>query len=176
MKVILVMVSSLNGKTTKGQTEGTSSWASPEDQAYFFQTLQDNNLLIMGSKTYEVAKPEMKLTSDRLRVILTSRPEDYKTDIIDGQLEFSSEQPTTLLKHLEERGYHQAVLLGGARTNTEFFKEDLVSELWLTLEPKIFGTGNDLFSELNLNLNLELINLEKINNSGTLLLKYHVIF
>jgi dihydrofolate reductase len=172
MKVILVMVASINGKTTKGTTQGTSGWASPEDQDYFFRTLQDNNLLIMGSKTYEVARPEMKLTPDRLRVVLTSRPEDYQNDFIQDQLEFSSDHPKKLIDNLEQRGFEQAILLGGAATNREFLSEDLVDELWLTIEPWIFGTGNDLVGEGTFNKKLRLLSLRQLNSRGSLLVKY----
>lgn len=174
MKVILVMVSSINGKTTKGEASGTSGFASKEDQDYFFQTLRENKLLIMGSKTYEVARPEMKLSPVRLRVVLTSRPDRFQSDVIKGQLEFSSDDPRKLLSKLEDRGYTQALLLGGARTNSQFLKENLVSELWLTVEPKIFGTGNNLLDEVGLDLNLQLINFEQLNAEGTLLLKYRL--
>lgn len=169
------MVATINGKTTKGSTQGTASWASPEDQDYFFKTLQDNNLLIMGSKTYEVARPEMKLSPDRLRVVLTKRPQDYQHEASSGQLEFSSDRPRELLQKLEEKGYSQAILLGGARTNTDFLKEKLVDEIWLTLEPKIFGEGNDLLSSIDLDLDLKLLESEKLNDNGTLLLKYKVL-
>lgn len=175
MKIILVMVETLNGKTTKGTTAGTSSWASQEDQDYFFKTLSENNLFIMGRRTYEAAKENMQLSDDRLRIILTSSPEKFVNDEVKGQLEFSSDDPQSLIKNLAERGYTQAILLGGAHTNTDFLKEKLVSEIWLTLEPKIFGTGNNLFSDEQLELDLELLSNEKLNPQGTLLLKYHVL-
>ncbi len=168
------MVSTINGKTTKGNTPGTKNLASKEDQEYFFQTLQNNNLLIMGSKTYEAARDEIKLSDDRLRVVLTSRPDDYRHEAVTNQLEFTSDKPKIVLQKLEKRGYTQAILLGGARTNTDFFKERLVDEIWLTLEPKIFGEGNDLLSSVELDLDLQLLESEKLNDTGTLLLKYEL--
>lgn len=168
------MVSTINGKTTKGDTPGTTDLASTEDQDYFFQTLKDNNLLIMGSKTYEAARDGMNLSSDRLRVVLTSRPDDYQEETVSGQLEFTSDTPKMLLQRLGERGYTQAILLGGERTNTDFLREKLVHEVWLTLEPKIFGEGNGLLSNSDLSLNLKLLSSEKLNSQGTLLLKYQV--
>ncbi len=174
MKVILVMVATINGKTTKGNSPGTTDLASIEDQDYFFQTLQDNNLLIMGSKTYEVAKKNMEHTSDRLRIVMTSRPQDYQKDAVAGKLEFNSLSPRVLLESLEKKEFTQAILLGGEKTNTAFLKENLVNEIWLTLEPKIFGKGNDLLSSVELDLNLQLLQSEKLNDAGTLLLKYEV--
>jgi dihydrofolate reductase len=174
MKVILVMVATVNGKTTKGDSPGTTELASIEDQDYFFQTLQANNLLIMGRSTYEAARSSMQMTPGKLRIILTSNPQDFQKDSIDGQVEFSSLPPKSLLENLEKRGFTQGVLLGGARTNTEFLKEKLVDELWLTLEPKIFGQGNDLLSSGDVDLTLRLLHSEKLNDTGTLLLKYEI--
>jgi len=174
MKVILVMVATINGKTTKGNIPGTTDLASIEDQEYFFQTLAENNLLIMGSKTYEAARLDMKLTADRLRVILTSNPDKYKKYFREGELEFSSLPLHNLLESLEKRGFNQAILLGGERTNTDFLREKLVDEIWLTLEPKIFGEGNELLSTTDVAIDLELLSIDRLNTRGTMLLKYAV--
>jgi len=64
------------------------------------------------------------------------------------------------------------LLLGGASLNNSFFKANFVNELWLTLEPKLFGSGNDLAGNAELDINLELFEMEKLNSQGTLLLKY----
>ncbi|CAN5129002.1 dihydrofolate reductase family protein [soil metagenome] len=172
MKIILVMVTTINGKSTNGDVPGTSSWASSEDQDFFFNVLKANDLLIMGRKTYEAAKNFMQLTPDRLRIVLTSRPDIYQADAIDGQLEFTSDMPSELVKKVEDRGYTQALLLGGEKTNTDFLKENLVDELWLTIEPKIFGKGNSMIGNVDFNLSLKLLSCEKLNTTGSLLVKY----
>ncbi len=172
MKLILVMVISLDGRSIKGNDPDTHSWTSVEDQNHFAKIIDTSNLLIMGSTTYEAARNQMQHRDGRKRVVLTRNPDKYDEEKIKDQLEFSNEDPKELLQRLESEGFAEGYLLGGAHTNTEFFKQNLVNELWLTLEPKILGAGNGIVGEENTDFTLTLLSSEKLNNTGTLLLKY----
>ena len=66
-------------------------------------------------------------------------------------------------------------VVGGAHIATSFLKEQLVDELWLTIEPKIFGVGGNFVIEEKLDIKLELLSSESVNKQGTLLTKYSVI-
>jgi riboflavin biosynthesis pyrimidine reductase len=35
----------------------------------------------------------------------------------------------------------QMMIVGGPHAATSFLKDQLIDELWLTFEPKVFGTG-----------------------------------
>lgn len=175
MKITCVMVESVDGKTTKGDVGRTFLWTSVEDQQHFKKLVEENNLIIMGRKTYEVSKNHMEHKKGRLRVIITNNPEKYKSEEIKGILEFSDENPRNLINHLEKQGYLKALLTGGARLNSLFFRENLVNELWLTIEPKIFGIGNSIVGEEMFDLSLELLSVAKLNEKGTLLLQYSVV-
>lgn len=174
MKLILVMVTSLDGHSTNGIAEGTHSWNSLEDQKYFQQVIENGSLLIMGSATFDGAIKTMKHERGKLRVIITRTPEKYEDQKIPGQLEFTNETPTDLIARLESQGFSEGFLLGGAHTNTAFFKEKLVTEMWQTLEPKILGIGNGIVGEETMDISLRLLDSQKLNNEGTLLLKYSV--
>lgn len=172
MKVICVMVASVNGKTTSTQKPLLHNWTSEEDQTYFSQLIQQSSLLIMGRLTYEAAKKDMQHSDGRLRVIITSDPEAFAKEAIPNQLEFTNETPVALITRLEQEGFTKALLLGGAHTNTTFIQENLINELWLTIEPALFGSGNPLFADGTFEKNLKLLSVEKLNSEGTLLLKY----
>lgn len=171
----MIMVTTLNGKTTKGNDPDIYKWTSREDQKYFSSLLKKNNLLVMGSETYEAARKNIKLDSHQLRVVLTRGPGKYKANAVLGKLEFSNESPQQLVKRLENKGFKQMLLLGGGTINTLFLKESLVDELYLTLEPKIFGKGKTLVREGEFAILLELINVKRLDQSGTLLLKYKIL-
>lgn len=168
------MVTSLDGKSTKGNLGGAHLFSSPEDQKHFQQIIESAKLIIMGSATYENAKGMMQHREGRLRIVVTGDPKKYEIEKIPGQLEFTNETPIDLLKRLESKGFSEGYLVGGAKTNTEFFKEKLVTEVWQTLEPKILGMGNGIVGE-EMEVNLKLISEEKLNDNGTLLLKYLVV-
>ncbi len=61
------------------------------------------------------------------------------------------------------------------RISDTYLKEQLIDELWLTIEPKIFGTGGNFVIEEQLDINLKLTSCEKVNEQGTLITKYAVI-
>ena len=106
---------------------------------------------------------------------VAANPEKYKQFAVAGQLEFSDEKPKELIRRLEKQGYGQMLLVGGGKVATSFFEEELIDELWITIEPRIFGIGEPLVAEKEFDINLQLLNYEKLNESGTLLLKYRVI-
>jgi dihydrofolate reductase len=66
------------------------------------------------------------------------------------------------------------LLVGGATINGLFLKHNLVDELFLTIEPKIFGSGKNMTEGKLLNSKLQLKSVKKINKIGTLLLKYKI--
>lgn len=175
MKLILVMVSSLDGRTTHDQHVDNHLWTSVEDQEHFKKVIENAPLVIMGSNTYEPAKNSMIHKEGRKRIVLTHNPSKYEHEKITGQLEFTNEDPIDLLKRLEKEGYKQGYLVGGSKTNTDFFKKNLVNEIWETLEPRILGKGNGIVSDEKMDIHLSLLTCEKMNNNGTLLLKYSVI-
>ena len=175
MKVTMVMLASVDGKTTQGENQNVYSWSSKADQKYFFSEIKKNNLIIMGSETYEASKPVIKLEKGKLRIVLTRNPRKYLKDTVRGQLEFSKEAPKKIIKQMTLLGYKKILLVGGATINGLFLKQNLVNELSLTIEPQLFGKGKDIVEGQLLNTKLKLVSIRKLNKTGTLLLKYVVI-
>ena len=173
MKKILVFVSTLDGKITQWGRSPVKAWTSEEDQKYFHETWNDSEIIVMGSSTYNVAP--MKPSPENHLVIMTSEPEKYKDQQVAGQVEFTDQSPAELVAHYEKLGLKQMTVVGGSHIATSFFKVECIDEVWLTIEPKIFGTGGSFVSDEKLYVNLELINMEKVNEQGTLITKYAVI-
>ena len=174
MKIVLAIVTSLDGKSTKGNLS-PSVWTSKEDQSHFFSLIEKNNLIIMGKNTYLLRKTNLNLSKGKLRVVLTRNPNHFAPDQVPGQLEFTNTPLKKLIQELKDRGYQKMLLVSGASLNSQFFKLGLIDELYLTMEPKIFGLGKGLVDETMLNINLKLISLRRLTKNGTLLLKYAVI-
>ncbi len=173
MKTILLYVSSLDGKVTKWGQKNIYWWTSAEDVTHFRTTIAENKLLVMGSNTFNAVHP--KPQEGILRIVLTREPEKYKKFVIPGQLEFSNETPTKLIQRLEKEGRKQMLLVSGKTVTTEFLKKKLVDELWITIEPKIFGKGDSLTKDEKLAISLRLESLTKLNSQGTILLKYAIL-
>jgi len=173
MKTILVFVSSLDGKVTKWGNPKVRSWSSKSDQDYFKNIWDETRLIIMGSKTYN-ADP-IKPSSNHLLVVMTQHPSEYRGIETSGQLEFTDESPGKLFTRFEKEGNELMLIVGGAHIATSFLKEQLIDELWLTLEPKIFGLGGNFVIEEKLDISLQLLSCEKVNKKGTLIVKYAVL-
>ncbi len=127
----------------------------------------------MDSSTYNADR--IKPSASHHFIVMTSEPAKYKELEVPGQLEFSDKSPTQLSARLDEQGYKNMLLVGGPHIATSFLKEQLVDELWLTIEPKIFGTGGNFVIDENLDVDLQLLSFEKVNARGTLIAKYSVI-
>lgn len=173
MRVSAAMVSSLDGRITNGDTPGSHTWASPEDQAIFNGLKQSHDLVVMGSSTYEIAKPVIHPDVEHPRVVLTGDPDRYQADMQPG-IEFITATPQQVIDQAVQDGHERVLLVGGAQTNAGFFDAGLVDELYLTVEPVIFGKGIPLTQELQQPLNLELVGSRHLNVQGTMLLHYIV--
>jgi len=172
MKTILIFVSTLDGKITRWGDPMIRSWSSRDDQKYFDTVWKNTRVIIMGSGTYNPAP--VKASPDHLFIVMTHSPHKYICSSIPGHLEFNDESPEKLLNRFmqEEKS---VLIVGGAQIATAFLKEQLIDELWLTIEPKIFGNGASFVTDEKLDINLSLISSEKINERGTLITKYSVI-
>lgn len=167
--------SSLNGFTTRGKERDDSVWASPEDGEILRRQIEQNNLIVMGRKTFDAARSHIKLDPSKLRVVLTRNPRKYKNLIQTGVLEFSDEEPVELVKRLGKAGYDRMLLFGGSETAARFFKGSLINELLLTVEPYIFDKGTPIISDQSLEVGLKLLDFQRLNTRGTLHLRYQVI-
>jgi dihydrofolate reductase len=172
MKTIVIFVTTLDGKITKWGDPHVMRWSSSEDQQYFRKIWNDSPLIIMGSSTFDF--DPIKPSSKSLLHIMTRNPEKYEKYEVPGELEFSSETPEELVKRFGAQ-FEQMLVVGGPHVATSFFKDGMVDELWLTLEPKIFGEGGNFAVGEDLDVELSLLSMEKINERGTLILKYHVL-
>ncbi len=174
MKIILAAASSIDGKLARGDDPDVRTWTSAEDAAHFAQLKGKHNLLVMGRGTYEAMRPKLKLSPATRRVVLTHRPEVFAAEAVDGQLEFSNESVAKLVQRLENQGYSAMLLVGGGQVHAEFFAAGLIDEIYLTIEPLVFGTGTDFAAGVLLNTKLSLLSIDKLNPRGTLLLHYRI--
>ena len=159
------MAQTLDGKIGKNEFHKTN-WTSSEDKKEFIKLTKQAGVIIMGNSTYKTLAGPLK---NRLNCILTRNKKNKKN--IKGELEYF-EDINELLKSLEDRKYKEAILCGGSQINSLFIKNNLISEIYITIEPKIFGNGINLFSDIDLDIDLELIESKKMNNSC--ILKYKV--
>ncbi len=159
------MASSLDGKIAKSK-DHFANWTSKEDKQVFIQTSKDFGMIMMGYNTFKTFPKPLK---NRLNVVFSENAEEN----IEG-VKWVKGEPEKVLEELEKMGFKRALLGGGTGINTLFLQKKLINEIILTVEPKIFGSGLSLFND-DFDINLELLELKKINNNSYLV-RYKVVY
>lgn len=164
MKTFIIAAISLDGFIARFQNDFSLDWTSKEDKKFFVEITKKAKVVIFGSKTYETIGKPLK---DRLNIVY-SKQKKY-SEVLTTSL-----PPQELLNDLEKKGFKEVAICGGSSIYTLFMKENLVDEIYLTVEPIIFGNGIKLFNE-KINVNLKLIDFKKLNDFGTTVLHYKVL-
>lgn len=167
MKTIMLAAITLDGRIARGDSE-LINWTSKEDKEMFTRVTKEAGVMVMGRKTYETFP---KPLPGRLHIVMTRDAEGHAG--IPGTVEFTSKSPREVLDDLAARGFTTVGITGGAKINSLFLKEGLLDEVWLTVEPQIFGEGVSVFSDPIHDAELELLGTEMLNPQS-ILLKYAV--
>jgi len=163
MKVSLVAAVSVDGRIAKSEGQTSTDWTSAEDKKFFVEKTKEAGVLVMGRKTYEtIGRP----LPDRLNVIMTRDAANHES--IEGTLEFTKASPTAILEDLEIRGFKEVIIAGGAGVYSLFLKEGLVTDLYLTVEPLLFGGGVPLIDGIA-SFELELVDTKKLGEQSVLI-------
>lgn len=174
MRLTLIAAQSLDGFITRHDTPG-SNFVSDADRAYFREAMRGFDCCVMGGETYRTARETIRsnLMAKQLRLVLTRTPAAFANDFLPGKLEFTNSPPVQLIADLGQRGLQRCAILGGAQIHSLFLEASLLDEIWLTVEPMLFGNGTPLFAHRT-STQLTLLSSEQLAPS-TLLLKYRVI-
>lgn len=168
MDVILLMASTVDGKIAKDSKQPVD-WTGKADKHYFVKQTKKAGVMIMGSETYDtIGKP----LPGRLNIVMT---QDKSRQSDQDNLIFTDLSPIMILEDLELKGYSSVVLIGGAIINSLFARDNLITQVHLTLVPMLFGSGLSIFAPpLDLDIGLRFESVEDLEG-GHLLLIYHVI-
>jgi dihydrofolate reductase len=142
-------------------------WTSEEDWRFFQGELSKTDAVIVGRNTYAAAAPRLR---KRNAFVLSNR---LSKAVRRGSVTFIN--PSKI--DLDELfiGYKRVAVLGGANVYSDMLKRGLLDELYVTIEPLIFGRGQSLFVEGEAPFQLELKSAKRLNKRGSLLLHYHVL-
>ena len=174
MRIVLIAAQSIDGFITRHDEPG-AGFTSPEDKAHFRAALAGFDTCIFGAETYRVSRVFIRaqFPGHPLRIVMTHGPAQFDADAAPGGLEFTSAPPAALVEDLRRRGSKECALLGGSQIHSLFFEAGLVNELWLTVEPKLFGGGTPLLAR-RADVNLALQSVDRLSEH-TLLLKYRIL-
>lgn len=168
MKIIFFAAETLNGKIAHASDE-LVDWTSKEDKQFFHEETKKCGVMVMGGATYRtIGRP----LPGRLNVVMTRTPDLSKNQ--EGVLEFTDMAPAALVADLQARGFENIAVTGGAVVFAQFLDAGLCDELAITIEPKIFGRGVNLFADMGKDIALELIETRTLN-PHVVLLRYRTV-
>lgn len=172
MKTILYLAQTINGMLADGR--GQSPWSDATFEAYHNEVNISKNVVI-GTDTYRVMKKydDFADFDDDVRVIIVSA-RGLEPDIRLNTTVVES--PEVALELLESEGYERAHIAGGAVLATHMFERDQIDELWLDIEPQLFGSGLNLInSGVSESMSVQLTFMEsKLVSDDVIQLRYRV--
>ena len=139
-------------------------WTSKEDWDFLQKSLTRMDAAIVGRYTYRIA-------ADRLRkrntYVFSRRIRSIQRR---GTVTFLNPTRVDVRDMLSHR--KTVAVLGGAGVYRYMLDHELMDELYLTIEPHLFGRGIDLFASGKRSVSLNLLSVRRLNRRGTLLLHY----
>lgn len=159
MKVILYMAITLNGMIAR--ENGEVDWTSDITWNSYFSFLKRTKNLILGKASYDIMTKK-EFDPEVFYVVVTSSKKNEKKV---PKIEFVS-SPKDALLFLENKGFEEIGVGGGARLNASFMEQNLVDELYIDIEPVILGKGIPLFANQDFEKKLEFIGLKNTGKNN----------
>ncbi|MFA4845250.1 MAG: dihydrofolate reductase family protein [Patescibacteria group bacterium] len=173
MKIILIAAISADGKIAQSENQSSLDWTSREDTAFFVAKTKEAGVVVMGRRTFEtIGKPlkgrRLIVLSDQELPPLTKGGQGG----VEASVEFVSTSAQALIARLESEGITQLVIGGGSSVYSQFLQAGLVTDVYLTVEPILFGGGIPLAQGFD-RIQMSLVEVTKLNEQ-TVLLHYDI--
>ncbi len=163
----MIVATTIDGKIATHSRQFTS-WTSKEDKDFLHKLLDKSDVVVVGNNTYKTAK---KPLSKRNCIVLTRGAS--KAVRKNPRLVFFNPQKENLDRFIKKAGYRRIAVLGGAQSYTYFLEKNLIDEIYLTIEPLVFGRGISMFDGVRASRRyFKLVSVKKLNKKGSLLLHF----
>ncbi len=167
MNVWLIAAISVDGKIAERADQSSLDWTSKEDLKFFVEKTKEAGVVIMGRKTFATIGKPLK---DRRLIVMTCDPEKQNPMI---GVEYTSDSPVRIIEKLAAEGCANVAIAGGGGVYQQFLAQRLVTDLFLTIEPVLFGEGVSLAQDFG-RMNLKLVETRALN-SQSILFHYTVL-
>lgn len=142
-------------------------WTSREDWRFFQKSLSHFDAVVVGRNTYEASAERLR---SRNTFVLSSRP---RTISRRGTVTFVNPNKANISKLLEK--YEVIAVLGGGKVYRFMLESGLLDEIFVTVEPLIFGRGKEMFVGGARTTRMNLLSVKRLNRRGTILLHYKIV-
>lgn len=154
IKVIAIWTQSIDGFIAKNGDDDLS-WGKKVDKQWFSKVTKAIGVMVMGRKTAElIGKP----LPGRLNIVMSRK---------------IGKSPREILAELKKKGFERVAICGGASIYTLWFKEKLVDEVWVSLQPVVLGQGIKAVEDVE--VKLEFLEQAAIGE-GVVVVKYKIAY
>ena len=173
MEVYLIAAMTLDGYIGRSATDRSFDWTTPEDKAAYIAKIKTTKHLVMGHTTLKTIK---RFPQGTICHVYTRQPDQFDAAGLSQAAEYqpTTESPEVLVARLKTQGVSQLAICGGSSIYNQFLAAGVVTKLYLTIEPILFGGGVRLFSTLPASCELKLLTSQTLNSRGSLWLEYAV--
>lgn len=150
-----------------------TSWIPDCGGEQFYKIVSENDVILMGRRSYEFAVIEKLFPYDcALNLIMTHDIQQIKQKERENVV-FSNGSPEEVVSIIKNKGYKKVFLMGGGKLNAAFLNADMVNELVLTIHPIVLGGGTKLYEGLINKKNFVLVS-QKSLSGGSQVFTYKV--
>ena len=167
MKIILYMAVTANGYIAKENDD--TSWISGKEWNGYSAIVCKAGNLIIGHRTYDILTKQPEFVEfSKIKIAIVSN-QNFKTLSQNHVIARTPKDALSLLNNFEE-----VVVAGGGHLNASFMEENLVNEIYLDIEPIVFGKGIKLFEGKDFEKELKLLEVKNISDNE-LQLHYQIL-
>lgn len=182
-KVSLVVAITVDGFIARSAGDRSTRWTSVEDSQFYQKFTSNVDLMIVGQTTFQTI---LKHRPNAKYLVLTTHSDLVERKLALDRLKPNQSQveawprafsPKQAVSWAEKQGFRRIAIIGGSSVYTQFLQAGLINEIWLTIEPVIFGKGISLFNQtMKINYSLQLLTINKLNDRGTIQCHYQVAY
>lgn len=169
MIISLIAALSADGRIAQSENQNSTDWTSKEDLAFFVRKTKEIGTVVIGRRTFDTIGKPLK---GRRMIVMTRKPRQSTFRDEDGSVEYTNASPAELVAKLEKEGVKELAVCGGSQIYSSFLQAGLVNDLYLSVEPVLFGSGV-AFGEGYDRINMTLADVERLS-AQTVLLHYRV--
>ncbi|MBI5135429.1 dihydrofolate reductase family protein [Candidatus Uhrbacteria bacterium] len=170
-RCIALVVGSIDGRVSL-TARSRPVWASAEDQKFFRTMLARADAVVVGRNTYAASKGLLRGKSVYLFSRRGRSPSRHSGLTRMTEPIVINPKQANLRAMLKK--HRQVCILGGAMVYQTMLDAGLIDDLYVTIEPLIFGHGKPMFDGGKQTKQFRLLSARRLNKDGALLLRYAV--
>lgn len=154
--------------------DGSEDFLAETHWVEFTRLAEKIGCFIVSRKAYEVVDEwkDEKCSFDKINAKKIIVSKNIELKLKEGYMLASS--PQVAFDLAEENGCQEVLIAGGGQLNKAFLENNLIDEIFFTIEPCILGQGVDFAAGSEFAKKLKLIEMEKLDG-GIVKLNYQLI-